>query len=135
VKPGTGVSASLAAIVSSVATISCCLPIGFAAALGAGAASAFVTTLRPWLLSLSVVLLGFGFWQQYRAKQCAVRGRLRSRNRASQPDCCVKKGFHWAEVVLYAPHVRWSDGPTPVYWNGPVFRIAPALEKAFNEQP
>lgn len=75
-KQGTGVSASLAAIVSSVATISCCLPIAFAGALGAGAASAFATTLRPWLLALSVVLLGFGFWQQHRAKQCAVRGRL-----------------------------------------------------------
>lgn len=75
-KQGTGVSASLAAIVSSVATISCCLPIAFAGALGAGAASAFATTLRPWLLGLSVVLLGFGFWQQHRAKQCAVRGRV-----------------------------------------------------------
>ena len=75
-KQGIGVSASLAAIVSSVATISCCLPIAFAGALGAGAASAFATTLRPWLLGLSVVLLGFGFWQQHRAKQCDVRGRL-----------------------------------------------------------
>lgn len=75
-KQGTGVSASLAAIVSSIATISCCLPIAFAGALGAGAASAFATTLRPWLLALSVILLGFGFWQQHRAKQCAVRGRL-----------------------------------------------------------
>ena len=75
-KPGTGVSASLVAILSSVATISCCLPLGFAAALGAGAASAFFTTLRPWLLGLSVVLLGLGFWQQRRAKQCGVRGRL-----------------------------------------------------------
>jgi hypothetical protein len=76
VKTGTGISASLAAILSSVATISCCLPLGFAAALGAGAASAFFTTLRPWLLGLSVVLLGLGFWQQHRAKQCAVRGTL-----------------------------------------------------------
>ena len=75
-KPGTGISASLVAILSSVATISCCLPLGFAAALGAGAASAFFTTLRPWLLGLSVILLGLGFWQQHRAKQCAVRGRL-----------------------------------------------------------
>lgn len=75
-KTGTGISASLMAMLSSVATISCCLPLGFAAALGAGAASAFFTTLRPWLLGLSVVLLGFGFWQQHRAKQCAVRGRL-----------------------------------------------------------
>ena len=74
-KQGTGVSASLAAILSSVATISCCLPLGFAAALGAGAASAFFTTLRPWLLGLSVALLGLGFWQQHRAKQCAARGR------------------------------------------------------------
>jgi hypothetical protein len=76
VKTGTGISASFVAILSSVATISCCLPLGFAAALGAGAASAFFTTLRPWFLGLSVVLLGLGFWQQHRAKQCAVRGRL-----------------------------------------------------------
>jgi hypothetical protein len=32
-KQGTGISASLAAILSSVATMSCCLPLGFAAAL------------------------------------------------------------------------------------------------------
>ena len=69
-------SASLMAILSSVATIGCCLPLGFAAALGAGAASVFLTTLRPWLLGLSVVLLGLGFWQQHRAKQCSIRGRL-----------------------------------------------------------
>lgn len=75
-KQGTGISASLAAIVSSVATIACCLPLGFAAALSAGAASAFFTTLRPWLLGLSIALLGLGFWQQHRAKQCAVRGRF-----------------------------------------------------------
>ena len=52
-----------------------------------------------------------------------------------KPDCCVKKGFHWDEAVLYAPQARWGDGPMPVYWNGPVYRIAPALEKALNEQP
>ncbi len=74
-KQGTGVSASLVAILSSVATISCCLPLGFAGALGAGAASAFFTTLRPWLLGLAVLLLGLGFWQQRRARQCAVRDR------------------------------------------------------------
>jgi hypothetical protein len=74
-KQGIGISASLAAILSSVATISCCLPLGFAAALGAGAASAFFTTLRPWLLGLSVAL-GLGFWQQHRAKQCSIRGRM-----------------------------------------------------------
>ena len=75
-KQATGLSVSLGAILASVATVSCCLPLGFAAALGAGAASAFFTTLRPWLLGLSVALIGLGFWQQHRAKQCAVRGRL-----------------------------------------------------------
>ena len=74
-KQGTGISASLVAILSSVAMISCCLPLGFAVALGAGAASAFFTTLRPWFLALSVALIALGFWQQHRAKQCAVRGR------------------------------------------------------------
>jgi len=72
---GTGISASLLAILGSVATIGCCLPVGFAAALGAGAASAFFTTLRPWLLGLSGVFIALGLWQQHRAKQCAVRGR------------------------------------------------------------
>ena len=52
-----------------------------------------------------------------------------------EPDCCVRKGFHWDEAALYAPHARWSDAPTPVYWNGPVYRIASALDKALNEQP
>lgn len=75
-KQGTGITASLAAMFSSIATMACCLPIGFAAALGAGAASAFFLKFRPWLLGLSVLLLGVGFWQQYRAKQCAVRGRI-----------------------------------------------------------
>jgi hypothetical protein len=74
-KQGTGISTSLGAVLSSLATISCCLPLGFAGALGASVSSAFFTTLRPWLMGLSVALLGLGFWQQYRAKQCGVRGR------------------------------------------------------------
>ena len=75
-KQGAGISASLAAIVSSLAVLTCCLPLGFAAALGAGAASAFFAALRPWLLGLSVAMLGLGFSQQHRAKQCAALGRF-----------------------------------------------------------
>jgi hypothetical protein len=29
--------------------------------------------LRPWPLGLSIVLLGVGFWQQRRARQCAAK--------------------------------------------------------------
>ena len=72
-KPGTGVWASLAAIVSSLATIACCVPLGFAAAIGA---AGVLLRFRPWFLVLSIALIGVGFWQQRRAKQCAVKGRV-----------------------------------------------------------
>jgi hypothetical protein len=88
VKQLTGISVSVGAILSSLASLSCCLPLGFAAALGTGAASAFLTTLRPWLLGLSVVLLGLGFWQQRRATQCAVKGKV------------VGKILLWAAVIV-----------------------------------
>ena len=59
-RPGvSGGMAPLAAIVSSVATLGCCVPLSFAAALGAGAASAFWTAMRPWLLAISVLTLGY----------------------------------------------------------------------------
>jgi hypothetical protein len=70
---GSVISASLGAMVSSLATMGCCLPLGFAGALGAAGASAFLERFRPWLLALSIVLLGIGFWQQRRAKLCAVK--------------------------------------------------------------
>lgn len=96
-RQGSGVTASVGAIVSSLATISCCLPLGFAAALGAGAASAFFVTLRPWLLGLSVALIGLGFWQQHHAKQCAVRGRL------------LGKVLLWAAVVVVLGMILFSQ--------------------------
>ena len=75
VKPRSdaSVSASLAVLVSSLATMGCCFPLGFAAALGTAGTSVFFQTLRPWLLGLSIGLLGVGFWQQRRAKQCSVK--------------------------------------------------------------
>jgi hypothetical protein len=76
VKQGSGISASVAAILSSLATMACCLPFAFAGAIGAAGASAFLLKFRPWFLGLSVALLGIGFWQQRRAKQCAVKGRI-----------------------------------------------------------
>jgi FtsH-binding integral membrane protein len=75
-KQASGISASVGAIVSSLATMACCLPLAFAAAIGAAGASTFLLKLRPWFLGLSIVLLGIGFWQQRRAEQCAVKGRI-----------------------------------------------------------
>jgi hypothetical protein len=75
-KQGTGISASIGAILSSLATMVCCLPLAFAAAIGVAGASVFLLKSRIWFLGLSIVLLGIGFWQQRRARQCAVKGRV-----------------------------------------------------------
>jgi hypothetical protein len=73
IKRGSGISACLGAILSSLATMGCCLPLGFAGALGAAGASAFLQRFRPWLVGLSIVLLGIGFWQHRRARLCSVK--------------------------------------------------------------
>jgi len=72
-KPGSKstVVASLAALGSVIAASSCCLPLlPFLFAAGAAGTSAFLVQLRPYLLVLSVLLIAFGFYKSWRAKQC-----------------------------------------------------------------
>jgi hypothetical protein len=65
------VVASLAALGSVIVASSCCLPLlPFLFAAGAAGTSAFVVQLRPYLLVLSVLLIAFGFYRSWRAKQC-----------------------------------------------------------------
>ncbi len=65
------VFASLAALGSVVAASSCCIPLlPFLFAAGAAGTSAFVGKLRPYLLVVSVLLIAFGFYRSWRAKQC-----------------------------------------------------------------
>lgn len=68
-----GISAAALAMGSALASMACCLPLGFAAALGAAGAGLFLKTLRPWFLAISILLLGIGFWQQRRATQCGIK--------------------------------------------------------------
>src|SRR6266404_3947962 len=65
------VVASLAALGSVIAASSCCLPLlPFLFAAGAAGTSAFFAQLRPYLLVVSVLLIAFGFYKSWRAKQC-----------------------------------------------------------------
>jgi len=65
------VVASLAVLGSVLAASSCCLPLlPFVFAAGAAGTSAFLVQLRPYLLVLSVLLIIFGFYKSWRAKQC-----------------------------------------------------------------
>src|ERR1700693_548594 len=65
--------ASLGALVASLLTLSCCLPVAFLGAAGLVSASVFLADARPWLLRLSIILLGLGFFQVYRGIRCRTR--------------------------------------------------------------
>jgi hypothetical protein len=67
----------LAAAMSALATLACCLPLGIAGALGALSLSVALERLRPWLIGLAVVLLGVSAFQMYQGQRsCQKRSRL-----------------------------------------------------------
>jgi uncharacterized membrane protein YidH (DUF202 family) len=62
---------------TAVASITCCLPLGFAGAAGAFGLGVAFAAWRPWLIGLSVFLLGLGAWQWARTgRSCRRRSRL-----------------------------------------------------------
>jgi hypothetical protein len=67
----------MAAALSALATLACCLPLGIAGAVGALGLSVALEALRPWLIGLAVVLLGISGFQMYRSgRSCRRRSRL-----------------------------------------------------------
>lgn len=69
--------APVAAAMSALATLACCLPLGIAGAVGALGLSVALESLRPWLIGLAVILLGVSSFQIYRGrKTCQRRSRL-----------------------------------------------------------
>lgn len=66
--------ASIGAIGSVLAASSCCLPIlPLFVAAGLAGGSAFLAAARPYLLGASIVFIGYGFYQAWRAKKCRRR--------------------------------------------------------------
>src|SRR5215831_16373053 len=63
----------VAAVIAALSTLACCLPFGFLGAAGLAGLSVRLQSLRPWLLSGSVVLLVSGFAQLYRRNHCKKR--------------------------------------------------------------
>ena len=67
----------VAAALSALATLACCLPLGIAGAVGALGLSVALEALRPWLIGLAVVLLAVSGFQMYRrGRNCRRRSRL-----------------------------------------------------------
>jgi cytochrome bd-type quinol oxidase subunit 2 len=65
--------APLAAAVTGLATLACCLPMGFAAAAVTASLSTVVAAWQPWFLGLSGVLLVVGMIQLRRLRRTCAR--------------------------------------------------------------
>src|SRR5262245_16197968 len=65
-----------AAVIGSIAASACCIGPLVLAALGIGGAGAFIglTSYRPYILSLSAVLLATGFYLTYRRPAVTLDG-------------------------------------------------------------
>jgi hypothetical protein len=68
--------APVAAVISAISCMACCLPFGIAAAAGSAGLSLVFNSFRPYLMAASAVLLLFGLWQMYRTgRTCRRRSR------------------------------------------------------------
>jgi hypothetical protein len=74
------------------------------------------------------------FWDAKHVVASALNEIAKQKPLEPGPNCCVQKGFYWDDAILYAADTHWRDKPTSVFWNGPVMRVIPELEKALNEQ-
>ena len=73
----TSALAPIAAVMSALAALACCLPWGLAAAMGALGLSAFFTRFQAEFLILAVVLLAIGLIQILRrGRSCRRRSRI-----------------------------------------------------------
>lgn len=63
----------VAAMLSAVATLACCLPVTFAAAAATASLGAIAAQYRSWLIGLSVVLLAVAVYQIRSARSCGRR--------------------------------------------------------------
>jgi hypothetical protein len=69
--------APVAAVVSAISCLACCLPFGIAAAAGTAGLGLVLEPLRPYLMAASGALVLFGVWQFYRrGPSCRRRSRV-----------------------------------------------------------
>ena len=74
------------------------------------------------------------FWDPNHTVAGALNDLVKHKPPQLEPTCCFDRGFYWDDAILYALHQEWKDAPASVFWDGPVVRIIPGLEKRFDEQ-
>jgi hypothetical protein len=73
---GGALASSVSAVVSALAALSCCLPLGpFLLAAGSAGFAGVFLSLQPYLIGFSALMLIVGFVQAFRARQCGRRRR------------------------------------------------------------
>jgi len=73
------------------------------------------------------------FWDPKHVMARALNEMARQRPPQPAPTCCIQKGFYWDEAIFYPRNSRWEAMPTPAFWNGPVWKIIPELEKTLSD--
>lgn len=62
--------APVAAVISAVLSVTCCLPLGIPAAIGLAGLGMLGGKVGLWLMGLSLILLAIGLVQLYRGRAC-----------------------------------------------------------------
>jgi len=73
------------------------------------------------------------FWDPEHLVASALSEKAKQKPPEPPPACCVQKGYDWDQVILYPSGAHWNEAPASAFWNGPVVRVVPGLEKAMNE--
>ena len=75
------------------------------------------------------------FWDEKHLVAEELRRGVKANPGQPKAGCC-DDGFLWDLAALYPPQTRWSETPPPaVFFDGPVIRVAPALDERLKENP
>jgi len=66
------------------------------------------------------------FWDKSHLIAGQVKQQLQQFH-GNEPSCCEQRGHLWYMAAVYTSGVRWGAA-APAFDDGPVYRIAPALE-------
>lgn len=70
------------------------------------------------------------FWDKNHVVSAALTVMAAGHPPQPRPDCCIDKGFYWDEAILFPPGARWNGSANSAFWNGPVVKAAPGVEKS-----
>lgn len=72
------------------------------------------------------------FWDPNHELSKALSGMASRKPSLPDSGTDTTNGFHWDEVIVYAPDSKWEDSPVPSFWRGPVYRSISALTTALD---